>query len=112
MAKPTAAQKRYYARVAELGCYVGVHYPEVNTLRKKPCGGYINIHHALIAGKQRCNDKVIPLCTNHHVQWTILGFGYSVHNGTESFEDRYGTQEEMLQWVDDNLTQLINIDEE
>lgn len=95
----TAAEKQHYAKVAALGCYVGVHFPEA----RKKCGGYVNIHHALIAGEQRGNDKVIPLCTNHHVQWTPLGFGYSAHNGTESFEKKYGTQEEMLEWVLDEL---------
>lgn len=100
--KPTAKQKRRYARVVELGCYVGVNYPEVNEKRQS-CGGYVNIHHALLAALPRSNDRVIPLCTNHHVQWTPLGYGFSVHNGTESFEEKYGTQEEMLQWVEDNL---------
>ncbi len=99
----TAAEKRYYAQVAELGCYVGVNYPEVNSEMRKECGGYVNIHHALLAGVQRGNDKVIPLCSNHHVQWTPLGFGFSVHNGVESFEEKYGTQEEMLEWVLDQL---------
>ena len=99
----TVAEKRYYARVADLGCYVGQHFPEVNSGVRKECGGYVNIHHALIAGEQRSNDRVIGLCTNHHVQWTPLGFGFSVHNGTESFEEKYGTQEEMIQWVLDQI---------
>ena len=99
----TASEKRYYALVAELGCYVGRNFPEVNAGEIPDCGGYVNIHHALLAGVPRGNDKVIPLCTNHHVQWTPLGLGGSVHNGTESFEEKYGTQEEMLEWVLDQL---------
>ena len=99
----TAAEKLYYAEVAALGCYVGVNYPEVNVGERPACGGYVNIHHALI-GKPRSNERVIPLCTNHHVQWTPLGFGFSVHNGTETFEGKYGTQQEMLQWVAEQLT--------
>jgi hypothetical protein len=98
----TAAEKRYYAKVAELGCYVGVHFPKVNAGSVKACGGYINIHHALI-GKPRSNKRVIPLCTNHHVEQTPLPFGYAVHKGTKSFEEKYGTQEEMLEWVEANV---------
>ena len=99
----TVDEKRFYAQVAALGCYVGVHYPEVNAGERKACGGYVNIHHALIAGEPRTNDRVIGLCTNHHVQWTPLGFGFSVHNGTKSFEAKYGTQQEMLNWTKEQL---------
>ncbi len=99
----TAKEKRYFAQVAALNCYVGVNYPEVNAGQFPDCGGYVNIHHALIAGVQRSNDRVIPLCTNHHVEWTPLGYGFSVHKGTETFEGKYGTQEEMLEWVLDQI---------
>jgi len=95
----TASEKRYFAKVAALGCYVGVHFPEVNAKAEPDCKGYVNIHHAKLLGKTKSHERVIPLCTSHHVQWTLLGFGYSVHNGTKTFEERYGTQEEMLQWV-------------
>ncbi|MGX0961497.1 hypothetical protein AB7M63_001946 [Bradyrhizobium japonicum] len=38
----------------------------------------------------------IPLCPYHH----CLGpFGHAVHNGTKTFEARYGTQKEMLEVV-------------
>ena len=99
----TAAEKELYARIVQLGCYVGVHYPEVNAGKKKACGGYVNIHHAMILGEMRSNKKVIPLCTNHHVAWTPLPFGHAIHKGTKSFEKKYGTQQEMLQWVAEQL---------
>lgn len=96
MSKATKEEKEHFARVAALGCYIDVHFPDL-----KQCAGYVNIHHKL--GEGRNHAKVIPLCTNHHVQWSPLGFGHSVHNGTKSFEARYGTQQEMLEWVETNL---------
>lgn len=100
--KPTKAQRERWAKVAELGCYVGIHFPEVNSDMNNPaCGGYVNIHHK--TGEGRNHDKVIGLCTNHHIQWSPLGFGFSVHNGTKVFEEKYVTQQEMLDWVDANV---------
>lgn len=96
---PTAKQRERWSRVAALGCYVDVHFPDVNE-----CAGYVNIHHKL--GEGRNHDKVIGLCTSHHVQWTPLGFGKSIHNGGETFAKNYANEETMLAWVDKQLEEV------
>lgn len=55
MAKaPTAAQRRQWSKVAELGCLV--------------CGATATIHHLYTGGGGRKNhDKVAPLCWAHHI---------------------------------------------
>ena len=80
----TAAEKRYHTRVAALGCLI--------------CCKPAMLHHVTGAGMglKSSNYDVIPLCPYHHQQGD---FGEAVHNGTEEFESRYGTQAEMLEKV-------------
>ncbi len=54
--KPTLAEKRHMARIAEMPCLV--------------CGGRATVHHvtAKIEGGRisRRHDRVVPLCPRHH----------------------------------------------
>ena len=56
MKAKSAADKRHFARIAEMGCLV--------------CGGQSTIHHvtANIEGGRihRRHDRVVPLCPRHH----------------------------------------------
>lgn len=101
--KPTTAQIKKMERVAQLGCYVWHHFPD----RRKECGGRLEVHHKL--GEGRNHDKITCLCTNHHSAQTPLPFGYAVHKGTKSFEERYATQQEMVDWADECL--INNLDD-
>lgn len=71
----------WFARVAELGCLI--------------CGKSPQIHHKTGAGmgKKAPYKQTMPLCIDHH---TAGAFGECVHNGTKSFEAKYGTQDEMI----------------
>lgn len=84
----TAKERRgYYGEVANLGCVV--------------CGMQACTHHCY--GSQfpakREHRPCIPLCYKHH-----QGDG-GIHSGKQSFEDYYGTQDEMLEKVEGKLEQ-------
>jgi hypothetical protein len=53
------------------------------------------VHHKLVRGKGiRAGDyDTMPLCIYHH---RIGKFGEAVHNGTKTFEDNYGSQDEHI----------------
>jgi len=55
MKPPTAAQKRRWSKVVELGCLI--------------CDGPAEIHHCLhdCGMSQRDHDQVAPLCPGHHL---------------------------------------------
>ena len=71
-------RREYYGKVAGIGCLI--------------CGNNTDIHHCY--GNQfpakREHRPVIPLCHKHH-----QGDG-GIHDGKESFENYYGTQDELL----------------
>jgi len=94
---PSKHEKQYMERVASLGCYINVHFPQY----EKECGGRVEVHHQL--GVIRSDYKTMGLCTNHHSAQTPLKFGCSVHKGTRSFEARYTTQAEIVRWTQEQL---------
>ena len=94
----TAEEKRRFAKVAALGCYIWNHFPDY----QKECGGRAEIHHKL--GEGRNHAKVTCLCTNHHSAQTPLPFGYAVHKGTKSFVKRYTDEQTMVNWADENVS--------
>lgn len=87
----TKQETEYHARVAALGCQIN----------NNQCGGRLEVHHKTGAGmgKRASHYDVIPLCFNHHSAQTPLPFGHAVHKGTRSFEQRYGTQDDMIAMV-------------
>ena len=84
----TKEERLYLAQVALLPCSVS----------NRDCGGRLEVHHKTGAGMaQRASHyDTMPLCFNHHSAQTPLPFGHSVHKGTKSFEERYGSQDEMI----------------
>lgn len=79
----TSAEKAHMGRVAKYGCIV--------LTCRKPA----TVHHLTGAGMglRSKHYETIPLCPYHHQQGP---FGRAVHNGTETFEKKYGSQEAML----------------
>ncbi len=77
----TKQEKEHMAKVASLGCII--------------CGATAEVHHITGAGMglRSSHFETIPLCTKHH---RTGEFGEAVHNGTRTFEGRYGTQQELL----------------
>jgi len=90
MAKSTAADKRHYAKVAEIGCIVCLN----NMFEGTPA----EIHHIGngTMGKRGDNSKVIGLCHIHH---RTGGYGIAVHAGKNEWEDNHGTELELLEQV-------------
>lgn len=86
MAKATKAERAYFGKVAELGCIICFRPAEIHHL--------IGLQYGSCKGKK--SSDVIPLCPHHHRHGD---FGEAVHNGTKTFEERYGTQAELLNKV-------------
>ena len=86
----TTKERRYFAKVALIGCVVCKN----NGFDDTPC----EIHHIGngTMGKRSNNKDVIPLCHIHH---RTGGNGVAVHSGRESFEANFGTEQELLEQV-------------
>lgn len=85
-------EKEHYKRLHEIGCIVclreGFGYTEPH------------IHHVKIytgLALRSHFSQAIPLCPEHHLG--NLGF----HSGKKTFEERYGTQQELL----NNVLELL-----
>ena len=75
--------------VASLGCMV--------------CGAPAELHHVMMGtGLSQRSDHfmVIPLCGVHH---RTGQYGEALHAGLAAFEDRYGTESELLSQVNDQI---------
>ena len=75
--------------VASLGCMV--------------CGMPAELHHVMMGtGLSQRSDHfmVIPLCGVHH---RTGQYGEALHAGVAAFEDRYGTEKELLTQVHDQI---------
>lgn len=97
--KANKQEKEYMERVRALGCVVGFFHGRAE------CSPKIEVHHPTGAGMglKANHYDTIPLCFNHHSAQTPLSFGSAVHKGNKSFEERYGTQREMVRWVRKSL---------
>ena len=82
--KPNLAKRKHYQAVVSVGCIVcRLHYG----VHSDPC-----IHHLTGAGMgKRDEDRVIGLCHEHHQGNT------GVHHNTKVFEEKFGTQEYLLE---------------
>lgn len=84
----TAAEKRYMARVASLGCCV------CRNLGHGPTPAALHHVREGQGGSQRAgNYLVIPLCPTHH---QTGGYGVALHAGQEAWERMYGTEMDLL----------------
>lgn len=99
----TASEKAHMEKVAALGCVAGA-VTEVGR-----CGRPAEVHHLTGAGMglRSSHYETIPLCPHHH---RTGPFGHAVHNGTRTFEDRYGYQRELLEVTLDEINKKENGD--
>lgn len=89
---PTADEKRHMSKVADLGCIVC----RLFLGEQSPAA----IHHTGGKTKQGAHFKVLPLCGPHH---QTGGYGVALHAGKKEFERKYGTEQDLLQKVDELL---------
>ena len=79
--RPPNAERDYMASVAELGCLI--------------CWQPAEVHHKTGAGMgmRASNYDTMPLCPRHH---RTGGHGFAIHAGTETWEAKYGLQDEHI----------------
>lgn len=88
-------EKEHYAKLSQMGCCV--------CLREGLGYTQPTIHHVRChAGMgMKCHwSQAIPLCPLHHQHG---GYGIALHAGQKAFEERYGTEEELLEYVTELL---------
>ena len=84
----TKAEKQHYDKLSQLGCIVclregwGHSPPHIHHIR-----------HGMGMGMRNNFMNAIPLCPNHHQHG---GHGIALHAGQETFESKFGTEEELL----------------
>lgn len=85
----TKDERKHYERLSALGCIVcrNLHYgysaPHIHHIR----------HNVGLAQKSHWANS-IPLCPLHHQNG---GYGVALHAGQKTFEEKYGTEQELLQ---------------
>jgi hypothetical protein len=80
--QPTKAEKAHMDRVARLGCIV--------------CGCPAEVHHITTGvgmGQRASHYDTISLCARHH---RTGGPGVAIHAGKRTWEQRFGTELELL----------------
>ena len=96
---PTADEKEWMDKVAQLGCVacrsLGIWQPEVS------------IHHIDGRTKPRAHFKTLPLCYAHHQGGENKGSFVSLHPWKRRFEETFGTQYELL----DECRRLLGAEE-
>ena len=94
---PSAAEKRFHDRLASLGCIAcrvdGNHNP------------IVSIHHIDGRTKPGAHLRVLPLCAGHHQDGYGISGLIAVHPYKRRFEDRYGSQYELLAMCEQLLEQ-------
>lgn len=94
---PSAAERRFHDRLASLGCIAcridGNHNPMVS------------IHHIDGRTKPGAHMRVLPLCAGHHQDGYGIPGLIAVHPYKRRFEDRYGSQYELLAMCEQLLEQ-------
>jgi hypothetical protein len=87
-----AAERRHLARLAALGCVV---------CRNEGYGySPTSIHHIRPQGAKTDHYKAIPLCPQHHQHG---GLGIALHAGQKRWEEKFGTEMELLAQVEELL---------
>lgn len=81
-------EKNHYEKLFKIGCIVchnlgfGYSAPHIHHIR-----------HGVGLGQRSHWSLAIPLCPNHHQHG---GFGVALHSGRKTFEEKYGTESELL----------------
>ena len=87
----TKDEKEWQRRVRELGCLI--------------CERPASLHHIRHGvGKAQKADEynVLPLCPDHHQNG---GHGVAFHAGKKTWQEIYGTEEELLEQVKEKLSE-------
>lgn len=92
---PTAEESRWMAAIAELGCCVCMKFHQVHT---PPA-----VHHIVEGGRRLGHFYTIPLCDPGHHQNSATWEKISRHPYKARFEKKYGTEYELLEYVQDLL---------
>lgn len=82
----TKLERQHLSQVAAIGCLIC----KLKGLGTTPAEVH-HIHYA--AGKRASHYETIPLCTYHHRSGP---FGEAIHNGGKTFQEKYGTEAELL----------------
>lgn len=86
-----ASDKAYQDRVRALGCLI--------------CERPAALHHVRAGvgkGQRADHRRVLPLCADHHQDG---GHGVAFHAGKETWQEVYGTEEELLKVVKERLNE-------
>lgn len=85
------SEKEYFEKLVELGCVV--------CLREGHGYTQPSIHHireGMGIGQRNSTENCLPLCPMHHQHG---GYGVAFHAGKKAFEERFGTEAELLEWL-------------
>lgn len=83
---PTAEEKHYWGKLAEMGCIINNH----------ECEGRTTIHHAGTgAGGRKNHKRVLPLCIEHHLGERGINSLTGAMSRRE-WEEAYGMESELL----------------
>ena len=85
---PSVAEKRFHDRLASLGCIACRVDGHDNPI--------VSIHHIDGRTKPGAHMRVLPLCAGHHQDGYGIPGLVAVHPFKRRFEDRYGSQYELL----------------
>lgn len=84
---PTRAEKLLWSQLVNLGCIACRLDGRLNT--------FVSIHHIDGRTKPGSHSKVLPLCAEHHQ--TGGEDAPAIHPWKRRFEEKYGTQEHLLE---------------
>lgn len=85
---PNKAERALHNQMAQLGC--------IACRKDGFFTSMVSIHHIDGRTKPDAHKKVLPLCAGHHQDGTGAPSLIAVHPWKRRFEDRYGTQLELL----------------
>ncbi len=83
--QPNKDEKAHLDAVARLGCLI--------------CRAPAEVHHVTTGagmGQRASHYDTIPLCPRHH-KATVGGLGEAIHAGKRTWEQRHGTELELLE---------------
>ena len=83
-------EQEHCKRVAALGCYICGAEPQLHHIRNDGTGN-------VGMGNRSSSYHTIPLCYNHHQG------PFSIHNKKLLFEQKHGTEKEILQIITERL---------
>ena len=89
------SEKEYLEKLVEFGC---VACRKVHGVYTQPA-----IHHiraGMGVGQRNSTENCLPLCPSHH---QTGGYGVAFHAGKKAFEEKYGTELELLDWLKERL---------